>query len=68
MLELTRIRKVRVRQDEAFADILLEPVTEPPPAPLAPEVTSPAPETAAATDPAPEMPLETPTIPPTVTA
>ena len=68
MLELTRIRKVRVRQDEAFADILLEPVTEPPPAPLAPEVTSPAPETVAATDPAPEMPLETTANPPTVTA
>jgi segregation and condensation protein A len=68
MLELTRIRKVRVRQDEAFADILLEPVTEPPPAPLPPEVTSPAPETVAATDPVSEMPLETTVNPPTVTA
>ncbi len=75
MLELTRIRKVRVRQDEAFADILLEPVTDQPPAPLppdpevdAPVAAGPAPESAAAPDPAPEMPLETAVNPPTVTA
>ncbi|MFZ9745824.1 MAG: segregation and condensation protein A [Opitutaceae bacterium] len=75
MLELTRIRKVRVRQDEAFADILLEPVTEPPPAPLPPEpevaapaAAGPAPESVAAPAPAPEMPLETAVNPPTVTA
>jgi len=75
MLELTRIRKVRVRQDEAFADILLEPVTDQPPAPLAPEpedpatdAATPAAESIAAADPAPEKPLETPAIPPTVTA
>ena len=75
MLELTRIRKVRVRQDEAFADILLEPVTDQPPPPLvtepeapAPGIAGPTPEAAAAADPAPEMPLETPANPPTVTA
>ncbi len=75
MLELTRIRKVRVRQDEAFADILLEPVTDQPPAPLPPEpeVEAPAaagaaPEPAPAAGPASEMPLETTANPPTVTA
>ena len=75
MLELTRIRKVRVRQDEAFADILLEPVTDQPPAALAPESATPAPETiapapnaSAAAEPAAENPLETTANPPTVTA
>jgi segregation and condensation protein A len=72
MLELTRIRKVRVRQDEAFADILLEPVTDQTPAPepegTASESSEPAPETVATSEPAPEKPLETPAIPPTVTA
>jgi segregation and condensation protein A len=28
VLELTRLRRLRVRQDEAFADILCEAVTE----------------------------------------
>jgi len=68
MLELTRIRKVRVRQDEAFADILLEPVTDQPPAALAPEAIAPAPNASAAAEPAAENPLETTANPPTVTA
>jgi hypothetical protein len=32
MLELTRIKKLRLRQHEAFADIYLDPVPESPPA------------------------------------
>ena len=47
MLELTRLRKLRIRQDEAFADIVAEAVVE---------------------DPIVQNPLETLTIPPTVTA
>ncbi|MSU48218.1 MAG: chromosome segregation protein ScpA [Opitutus sp.] len=54
MLELTRLRKLRLRQTEAFADIIGEAVTE--------ELTTPA------VAPGVENPLETATNPPTVTA
>ena len=47
MLELTRLRKLRLRQDEAFTDIVIEAVVD---------------------DPIVQNPLETLTIPPTVTA
>jgi segregation and condensation protein A len=50
MLELTRLKKLRIRQDEAFADIVAEAVVEVPVAAIV------------------ENPLETPPIPPTVTA
>lgn len=50
MLELTRLKKLRLRQSEAFADIIAEAVIDPPAAPTV------------------ENPLETETIPPTVTA
>ena len=56
MLELTRLKKLRIRQTEAFADIMVEAVVEVPEvveAPIAPIV---------------ENPLETPAITPTVTA
>lgn len=52
MLELTRLKKLRLRQSEAFADIVAEAVVEDAPAPAAP----------------PENPLETAANPPTVTA
>lgn len=42
VLELTRMRKLRVKQDEAFADILVEAVTEVQPAPGAEESNPPA--------------------------
>ena len=47
MLELTRLKKLRIRQSEAFADIIAEAVVDSPPT---------------------ENPLETASIPPTVTA
>ena len=56
MLELTRIKRLRIRQDEAFTDIHLEGLSESAPAP------------APALDGAPgENPLETTANPPTVT-
>lgn len=79
MLELTRIKKLRLRQQEAFADILLDPVAEPPTpaaedaatgadaAPEAPASSSDH-EAAAPNGPQPEKPLETGSNPPTVTA
>ena len=63
MLELTRIKKLRLRQNEAFSDIFLEAVEEVP-------ITPTPAETATATAPilaAAENPLETSAIPPTVT-
>ena len=72
MLELTRLKKLRLRQDEAFADIVAEAVVEAPVAEAA--VTEPAAAEQAATElvvEAPavaENPLETSTIPPTVTS
>ncbi len=36
MLELTRLKKLRLRQDAAFADIVVDPVDERPPAPEMP--------------------------------
>ncbi len=61
MLELTRIKKLRLRQNEAFSDIIVEAVVEPPSTPVA---EAPL---AAPTDAVPENPLETTAIPPTVT-
>jgi chromatin segregation and condensation protein Rec8/ScpA/Scc1 (kleisin family) len=56
MLELTRIKRLRIRQDEAFTDIHLEGLSESPPA------------AASAPDGTPgENPLETTANPPTVT-
>jgi segregation and condensation protein A len=72
MLELTRLKKLRLRQDEAFADIVAEAVVEAPVAEAA--VTEPTAAEQAATElvvEAPavaENPLETSTIPPTVTS
>ncbi|WP_414661661.1 segregation/condensation protein A [Horticoccus sp. 23ND18S-11] len=95
MLELTRLKKLRIRQSEAFADIIAEAVVETPPEPVVetavtttpePVTESAAPVTAesVAATPAPiadnpataetavpvsgENPLETATIPPTVSA
>lgn len=58
VLELTRLRKLRVRQDEAYADIRVEAVDDPSELPglLAPT----EPETAPIAPAALEMPLETP--------
>jgi segregation and condensation protein A len=76
MLELTRIKKLRLRQTEAFTDIYIEAVSETPaePPPAAEAPPPPAAEAAPPIPPAsptPEMtdaekPLETPVIPPTV--
>jgi len=52
MLELTRLKKLRIRQSEAFADIVAEAVVETPAVPPAPA----------------ENPLETAANPPTVSA
>jgi segregation and condensation protein A len=66
MLELTRIKKLRLRQNEAFTDIHLDAVVEAPPAPpLSAEAVPPSDIPAL---PAEEKPLETPAIPPTVTS
>lgn len=80
MLELTRLKKLRIRQSEAFADIVAEAVPETPLVVPTPPVETPAPATAdasAATDvpalatvseePMVEKPLETPPNAPTVT-
>ena len=73
MLELTRLKKLRLRQSEAFADILIDAVEEAPalPPPVAPgnePETTPAPPAAAVpADPA-EKPLETASNAPTLTA
>lgn len=60
VLELTRLRKLRVRQDEAYADIHVEAVDDPAELPglLSPAAPEPAPAALASTD--IEMPLETP--------
>jgi segregation and condensation protein A len=55
MLELTRLKRLRLRQHEAFADIVAEAVVE-----------TPAEETPASDGPIVENPLETAAIPPTV--
>ena len=49
MLELTRLKKLRVRQNEAFSDIVVDAVVEEPPAPAAenPLETAPNPPTVA---------------------
>ncbi len=60
MLELTRLKKLRIRQHEAFADIVAEAVEETPVS-----VETPA---AVVDNPAMENPLETAANPPTVTA
>lgn len=81
MLELTRLKKLRIRQSDAFADIVVHVVTDAPPPPAAagdpanadavagaePQpIAAAAPEVSAA--PGVEKPLETPSNPPTVTA
>ncbi len=60
VLELTRLSKLRVRQDEAYADIHVEAVDDP--AELPGLLTPPAPELAPAAQASAdvEMPLETP--------
>jgi segregation and condensation protein A len=73
MLELTRIKKLRLRQNEAVSDIHIDAVIDAPaePAP-ATEVATPAVESvpadvaAPANEAAAEKPLETAAIPPTV--
>jgi segregation and condensation protein A len=60
MLELTRIKKLRLRQNEAFTDIHVEAV---PDAPAGALVAAGSPPAAAARV---EMPLETPPNPPTL--
>jgi segregation and condensation protein A len=61
MLELTRIKRLRLRQNEAFSDLYLEGYVEAP-------VDATPPIAAAAPDaPAEEKPLETDANPPTVT-
>ena len=57
MLELTRLKKLRLRQHEAFADIVAEAVVE-----------TPAEETPVIDSPNVENPLETAANPPTVTS
>ncbi len=52
MLELTRLKKLRIRQSEAFADIIAEAVVDEPVAPVA----VPAGEVAAAAAPTPDAP------------
>jgi hypothetical protein len=59
---LARIRKLRLRQDEAFSDIIAEGVVE---GPLA---AAPTGGLVAGVLPAAEKPLESAEIPPTVTA
>jgi segregation and condensation protein A len=54
VLELTRLKKLRVQQDEAFTDILCTAVDE------SAEAEAPAAETATEQTPAEENPLETP--------
>lgn len=60
VLELTRLSKLRVRQDEAYADIHVEAVDDPAELPglLAPPAPELAPAAQASAD--VEMPLETP--------
>jgi segregation and condensation protein A len=60
VLELTRLRKLRVRQDEAYADIHVEAVDDPAELPglLSPPAPEPVPAAPASAD--VEMPLETP--------
>ncbi len=64
VLELTRLRKLRVRQDEAYADIHVEAVDDPADLPgllAAPALEStPEPESVSVAPAAIEMPLETP--------
>ncbi|MBM3853580.1 MAG: chromosome segregation protein ScpA [Verrucomicrobia bacterium] len=67
LLELARIRKLRLRQDEAFSDIIAEGVVE------GPSATAPTGGPAGGVPPIAEMqsaekPLESAEIPPTVTA
>jgi segregation and condensation protein A len=52
MLELTRLKKLRIRQSEAFADIIAEAVIETPPAPVAEGSAGPADGTALNGEPA----------------
>lgn len=54
MLELTRLKKLRVRQHEAFADIVVEAVVETPPAPAEVAVAEPAASEMPAADVPPE--------------
>lgn len=58
MLELTRIKKLRLRQDEAFADIHLEALAEPTAA--EPASTAPEKEVAVPPDPVPAARLPAP--------
>ena len=60
VLELTRLRKLRLRQDEAYADIHVEAVDDPAELPglLSPPAPEPIPAAPASAD--VEMPLETP--------
>jgi segregation and condensation protein A len=60
VLELTRLSKLRVRQDEAYADIHVEAVDDPAELPglLSPPAPEPVPAAPASAD--VEMPLETP--------
>jgi segregation and condensation protein A len=71
VLELTRLRKLRVRQDEAYADIHVEAVDDPADLPgllAAPALEStPEPESVSVAPAAIEMPLETPPEESTVT-
>jgi segregation and condensation protein A len=57
MLELTRIKRLRIRQDEAFADILLDGIAESEPAAVAASIGTTG-----------ENPLESPSNPSTVTS
>ena len=75
MLELTRIKKLRLRQNETFSDIFVDAVVdvpvEPLPEPAAPAAEIPVSVVLPVEPPAPEnapieKPLETPAIPPTV--
>lgn len=68
VLELTRLKKLRVQQDESFADIVCTAVDETAAAPVPVEetpVTEEAPAAVASMT-VEEKPLETPTEPPTV--
>jgi segregation and condensation protein A len=65
-LELTRLKKLRIRQSEAFADIVVEAVVETPVVDMPTAEAQPA-DAPAAEAPLGENPLETTAIPPTVT-
>jgi segregation and condensation protein A len=75
MLELTRLKKLRVRQSEAFADIVVDAVPDPVLVPIVPEAaelpiaeTAQVPVAAMLEAPLVEKPLETTPNAPTVTS